>query len=91
MPALISIITPVYNAAAFIAETIQSVLKQTYPHWEMILVDDVSADNSVAVIKGFHDERIKLIELEKNSGPAVSPLLVLSPTSILYFLHHNCW
>ena len=72
MPALISIITPVYNAAAFIAETIQSVLNQTYPHWEMILVDDVSADNSVAVIKGFHDERIKLIELEKNSGPAVA-------------------
>ncbi len=72
MSPLISIITPVYNSAAFIGDTIESVLNQTYTNWEMILVDDVSTDDSVAVIKSFDDDRIKLIQLEKNSGPAVA-------------------
>jgi teichuronic acid biosynthesis glycosyltransferase TuaG len=68
----VSIITPVFNSANFIAATIQSVLNQTYPHWEMILVDDVSNDNSVKIIQSFSDSRIKLIQLTKNSGPAVA-------------------
>lgn len=72
--ALVSIITPVYNAQAFLADTIQSVIKQTYPHWELILVDDASSDGSVALIKSFQekDDRIRLIALEVNSGAAVA-------------------
>jgi teichuronic acid biosynthesis glycosyltransferase TuaG len=68
----ISIITPVYNSSAFIADTIQSVLNQTYQNWELLLVDDVSTDDSVAVVQSFRDERIKLMRLEKNSGPAIA-------------------
>jgi len=68
----VSIVTPVYNSADFIANTIQSVLNQTYSNWEMILADDVSTDDSVEIIKSFNDERIKLIRLSKNSGPAVA-------------------
>ena len=47
---LISIITPSYNSAKFISQTINSVLEQTYQNWEMIIVDDVSKDNSVEII-----------------------------------------
>ncbi len=71
---LISIITPSYKSEKFIADTIQSVLNQTYQNWEMIIVDDVSPDNSNKIIEQYvkKDSRIKLIKLEKNSGPAVA-------------------
>lgn len=71
---LVSIITPVYNAERFIAETIKSVKMQTYDNWEMILVDDVSSDNSEKIIKEFQekDKRIKYVKLNENSGAAVA-------------------
>lgn len=64
---LLSIIIPSYNHEKYIAEAIRSVLKQTYTNWELIIVDDGSKDNSVTIIKGFENERIKLIQQE-NSG-----------------------
>ncbi|SFO87178.1 glycosyltransferase family 2 protein [Hydrogenimonas thermophila] len=71
---LVSVITPSYNSSKFIAKTIESVLNQTYQNWEMIIVDDVSSDNSNEIIEGYRkkDNRIKLIKLEKNSGPAIA-------------------
>ncbi|XJS10080.1 glycosyltransferase family 2 protein [Aerococcaceae bacterium WGS1372] len=71
---LVSIITPVYNAERFINETIESVLRQSYINWEMILVNDCSSDSSVDIIKQYtrDDSRIKLINLEENSGAAVA-------------------
>jgi len=71
---LVSIITPAYNAERFIAETIKSVLNQTYPHWEMIIVDDCSRDRTVQIVKEYtkKDPRIRLIELEQNSGSAIA-------------------
>jgi len=71
---LVSIITPSYNSLRFISQTIESVLSQTYKNWEMIIVDDVSPDNSNEIIEEYikKDSRIKLIKLEKNSGPAVA-------------------
>lgn len=61
----ISIIVPVYNASKFIKDTIKTVLDQTIGNFELILVDDMSTDNSVEIIKSYKDERIKLIELDK--------------------------
>lgn len=71
---LISVITPAYNSARFIRETIESVLAQTYVNWEMIIVDDCSTDNTVEIVKRYkkRDHRIQLIRLKKNSGTAVS-------------------
>ncbi len=74
MKNLVSIITPSYNSAKFIGKTIESVLDQIYQNWEMIIVDDVSPDNSNKIIEEYSkkDTRIKLIKLEQNSGAAVA-------------------
>lgn len=74
MQELVSIVTPVYKAGKYIAETVESVLAQTYREWEWILVDDHSPDDTVSVIRSIlndkKDDRIRLIELEKNGGAA---------------------
>lgn len=73
MGKLVSVIMPSYNTASFIAESIQSVLAQSYKDWELIIVDDCSPDNTDEVVKPYlSDERIKYIKNEKNSGAAVS-------------------
>ena len=73
---MISIVTPVYNAAAFILQTIEMVQKQEYTDWELILVDDGSKDNSCEVIEKYveenPDERIRLIKKGKNEGAALT-------------------
>ncbi len=69
---LISIIMPTYNCSKFIGKSIESVLNQTYPKWELIIVDDHSDDDTPIIAKEFQnkDERIKYFRLEKNSGAA---------------------
>jgi len=73
---MISIVTPVYNAATFIRQTMEMVQAQTYADWELILVDDGSKDNSCEVIEAYlkekPDERIRLIKKGKNEGAALS-------------------
>ncbi len=71
---LISIITPAHNCSQFISETIYSVMSQSFSDWELIVVDDCSSDDSVEIIQSFvdRDSRIKLIELNENSGAAVA-------------------
>lgn len=70
----VSIITPSYNSSKYIRETVDSVKKQTFTNWEMIIVDDCSKDNSREILKELAsaDSRIKVILLEKNSGAAVA-------------------
>lgn len=68
MKELVSIITPSYNSAEFIEETIQSVLCQTYENWEWLISDDRSQDNTVELIQKYNDPRIKVQVLEKNGG-----------------------
>ncbi len=73
MNELVSIITPSYNTAKYIAETIKSVQAQTYPNWEMIIVDDCSTDNTDEVVSKFlSDSRIKYLKNPQNSGAAIS-------------------
>ncbi len=69
---LVSIITPLYNAEAFIAETIGSVMKQTYTNWEQLIVDDASSDNSLAIALELaaKEPRIRIESLSENKGAA---------------------
>ncbi len=64
-----SILMASYNNGKFIKEAIKSVISQTNPKWELIIVDDCSTDDSVVIIKSFLNEnRIKLIQHKKNMG-----------------------
>lgn len=56
---LVSIITPTYNHEKFIGQCIESVLAQIYPHWEMIIVDDGSTDQTRKIIEKYNDPRIR--------------------------------
>jgi teichuronic acid biosynthesis glycosyltransferase TuaG len=71
---LVSVITPLYNGSLFISQAIESVLKQTYDNWEMIIIDDCSTDDSVNIVDKYiqNDSRIKLIKFNKNKGPALA-------------------
>lgn len=71
---LVSIITPAWNCASFICETIKSVQSQTYKNWEMIILDDCSTDNTREVITPYidSDARIRYICNSKNCGAAIS-------------------
>lgn len=68
---LVSIVVPVHNGEVFIAETIESVLAQTYSNWELILVNDGSSDRSMEIIKEYKSSgRIRVIDLKQNVGAA---------------------
>ena len=71
---MVSIITPSYNSSLYIAETINSVLAQNYTHWEMLIVDDASIDNTCSIVEGYvaKEKRIKLIKLAENKGAGVA-------------------
>lgn len=72
--ALVSIITPAYNAETYIQEAISSVQAQEYQNWEMIIVDDCSTDATPNVVgrAAQQDARIRYERLKQNSGAAVA-------------------
>ena len=64
----VSVIIPAYNTEKYIAKAINSALCQTLSNIEVIVVDDCSTDNTVAIVQGFNDPRIKLIRNNNNLG-----------------------
>ena len=70
MSPTISIITPCYNAAPFIAQTLESVLAQTFEDWEMLVVDDCSTDDSAVIVQEYaqRDSRIRYYRTDSPSG-----------------------
>ena len=68
---LVSVLIPAYNAARWIRETLLSVLAQTWPRLEIIVVDDGSQDETVAIAREFEDARVRVIS-QPNAGPAVA-------------------
>jgi len=66
----VSVIIPAYNTEAYLARAIESALGQTLENIEVIVVDDASTDNTLAVAKSFNDQRLKVLANEKNLGAA---------------------
>ena len=80
----VSIITPCYNSARFLPETIQSVLNQTFTDWEWLITDDCSGDNSTDIIKKINDPRVVLTIAKKNAGAGNARNLSLEKASGKY-------
>lgn len=70
MASLVSILIPAYNAQAWIADTIRSALAQTWPHKEIIIVDDGSKDGTVAVAERFAPEGVRTVRQENQGASA---------------------
>lgn len=70
-PGLVSVTMPAYNADAYIAQAIGSVLAQTYRLWELIIVDDGSSDRTAEIAGGYDDPRIRLVR-QANGGEAAA-------------------
>ena len=64
----ISIILPLYNGEAFVQQTIESILNQSFEYFELIIINDASTDKSKEIVLSFQDKRIRYIENESNMG-----------------------
>lgn len=69
---VVTVIIPTFNSAAFIVDSIQSVLAQSFQAFEIIVVDDASQDGTVSLVRSFQEARLSLIELPHNRGPAAA-------------------
>ena len=89
---LVSIMMPAYNAEKHIAEAIESVLAQTYLHWELLVVDDGSTDETAVIVEKFTDSRIKYIYKE-NGGEASARNVALDKGqgNIAYLDSDDAW
>lgn len=82
---LITIVMPVYNGSKYIAETIKSVLNQSYKNFELFVIDNASTDNTVSIVKMYSDPRIILIQNQENIGFLRNWNLALSLGKGTYF------
>ena len=74
MSKIVGIVTPTHNSASTIAATLDSIKKQSYPFFEVFIVDDHSTDDTVKIVKEYskNDSRFHLIELTKTTGAAAA-------------------
>jgi glycosyltransferase involved in cell wall biosynthesis len=85
----VSVVMPTYNGADFIHEAIQSVLDQSYPYFELIIVDDGSTDGTSKIVNSFTDSRIIFLSKDKNSGIADSLNLGISKSLLAWMMMMN--
>ncbi|MGA9672632.1 MAG: glycosyltransferase, partial [Terracidiphilus sp.] len=71
MKPLVSILIPAYNAEKWISDTLRSALAQTYPHREIIVVDDGSKDGTLSVVQQFETDGIRVVS-QANQGAAAT-------------------
>lgn len=71
---LVSIVMPSHNSSGYIGQSIESVKKQTYQNWELLIVDDVSDDDTLEIVKGYmaNDQRIKLFPMKERGGASIA-------------------
>src|SRR5690606_5908236 len=83
----VTVVIPFYNAQSHLEQAIESVLKQTYPHWQLILVNDGSTDQSVTKIRPYLDHpRITLLHNPRNMGQSSSLNKALEQIKTPYFV-----
>lgn len=90
----VSILMPTYNRAGVIGRAIDSVIAQTHPDWELIIVDDGSSDATESVVNGYDDTRIRLITLARNAGVSAARNQALAQARhevITYLDSDNYW
>jgi glycosyltransferase involved in cell wall biosynthesis len=73
----VSVVMPFFNAEQFLGEALESILAQTYPHWELLLIDDGSTDGSLALARSYaarHPKRVRCLQHSEgqNRGPSAS-------------------
>jgi glycosyltransferase involved in cell wall biosynthesis len=73
----VTVLTPTYNGAQFIGETVKSIQAQTFKDWEYIIVDDGSTDGTLTILDKMasNDARIKVVRRDKNGGLTWPPTL----------------
>lgn len=64
----VSIVLPTYNRAGKIGNAIESVLRSTYPYFELLIIDDGSVDETETVVSSYQDKRIKYYKMSQNGG-----------------------
>lgn len=67
-PSVVSVVMPVYNMEKYVAESIDSILNQTFSGWELIIVDDGSTDGTAEILRSFTDSRIRVLTNFRNKG-----------------------
>lgn len=68
----VTVLMPVYNAEAYLLESVESILSQTYTDFELLIINDASTDGSLGIIESIKDPRIRLISNPKNLGQTKS-------------------
>ena len=68
----ISVVMAVFNGEDYLEDTVKSILEQSYRDFEFIIVNDGSTDSTGKILEQFKDRRIRLIQLDHNSGPAAA-------------------
>jgi glycosyltransferase involved in cell wall biosynthesis len=65
---LISVVMGVHNGERYLREAVNSIIQQTYEHWEFIIIDDCSSDGTAGILKSYKDKRIRIIRNDENLG-----------------------
>lgn len=86
---MISVIIPTYNREKTIKYSINSVLKQTYQNFEIIIVDDASTDRTLNILQEYKDKRIKIIKLKENSGACFARNIGIENAKGKYIAFHD--
>lgn len=91
VPSKVSVCIPVYNGSAYIAESIESVLTQTYKDIRLIVCDNCSTDNTEEIVRSFHDPRLTYVRNPKNLGPVgnANRCLELADGEYVCIFHHD--
>ncbi|MBU4348473.1 glycosyltransferase family 2 protein [Patescibacteria group bacterium] len=88
----VSVVIPTYNNEKLIKKCVNSILNQTYTDFELIIIDDGSTDNSIKVLKGFKDKRLKILVNKTNKGSAHSRNKGISVATgkYIFFIDGDC-